>query len=579
MPNLLAFSLEGKLAPSFDLRCLTTPGKPPDGLGLGFYPGDEPFASVFREHRPSSRSGHLQSWEHLESSIFVVQIRDATWGARSEANTQPFVRSWSRRDWLFAHAGSLRHQLDIPMGAIFEPVGSTDSERVFCDLLGRFWQNAWRSLGDADPAVLSEWFQGLNQLGGLSCVLSDGKDLLAYADQFEGGLHLGQFQPPYDDLDFSDPQLEVRLAHPGNRSHKGVVICSNPLSTPNSIGSPDNGVRWRLLSPGSLAVIRGGSILYEVGPRTGTVSSPGPGVARTHLLHRPTRSETRRFEVSHKTTYRYGKPVERSMHLLRLIPVHDRVQSLLHSEIRLSVDGQAQDYEDVFGNRVRRVLLGSPYTELTIDARSRVEVTDVDPLGSKPLRGSSTIPLVWMPWHRQVLQPFLLPPELPESQLYDLIAYAMSFVARNDSDLLDTLLDINTTIFREYQYRQYSTTIHTTPYEVFTNRYGVCQDFTNLFICLARLLGVPARYVCGYVYARPQNPNQRMSEASHAWAQVYFPEVGWIGFDPTNGVITQTDHIRVATGRHWVDATPTSGTIYIGGGSETLEVDVLVQPI
>jgi transglutaminase-like putative cysteine protease len=155
----------------------------------------------------------------------------------------------------------------------------------------------------------------------------------------------------------------------------------------------------------------------------------------------------------------------------------------------------------------------------------------------------------------------------------------MSFVERNAYDLLDTLLDINQTIFREYQYRQGSTTVFTTPFEAYVNRRGVCQDFANLFICLARLLGVPARYVCGYVYARPTNPNQLQSEASHAWVQLYLPEVGWKGFDPTNGILTQTEHIRVAVGRNYIDASPTSGTIFVGGGPETLDVHVRVEPV
>jgi transglutaminase-like putative cysteine protease len=184
-----------------------------------------------------------------------------------------------------------------------------------------------------------------------------------------------------------------------------------------------------------------------------------------------------------------------------------------------------------------------------------------------------------MPWQRQTLQPYLLPPELPESQLQELTEYAMSFVERNDYDLLDTLLDLNSTIFREYKYVQGATTHATTPFDVYTERRGVCQDFTNLFICLTRLHGVPARYTCGYVYTGPKHANQVQSEASHAWVQVYLPEVGWRGFDPTNGIITQTDHVRVAVGRNYVDATPTSGTIFVGGGTETLKVDVRVEPI
>ena len=155
----------------------------------------------------------------------------------------------------------------------------------------------------------------------------------------------------------------------------------------------------------------------------------------------------------------------------------------------------------------------------------------------------------------------------------------MSFAKRNDFDLLETLLDLNSSIFREYVYKQASTNVLTTAFDVYANRRGVCQDFTNLFICLARLLGVPARYVCGYIYTGPKNPNQVQSEASHAWLQVYLPEVGWKGFDPTNGILTQADHLRVAVGRNYVDATPTSGTIYVGGGPEKLEVAVRVEDV
>ena len=144
-----------------------------------------------------------------------------------------------------------------------------------------------------------------------------------------------------------------------------------------------------------------------------------------------------------------------------------------------------------------------------------------------------------MPWQRNMLQPYLSPPELPDSELLELLDYAMRFVERNDGDLLDTLLDFNDAIFREYTYVQNATTLGTTAFDVYATRRGVCQDFTNLFICLARLMGVPARYVCGYLFTGAKAANQRQAEASHAWVQVYLPEVGWRGLDPTNGVITQ----------------------------------------
>jgi transglutaminase-like putative cysteine protease len=296
---------------------------------------------------------------------------------------------------------------------------------------------------------------------------------------------------------------------------------------------------------------------------------PRPRPRQTRVV-----GEVRRYDLVHRTVYRYDRPVERSTHLLRLFPFHDRLQAVHGGRVTASVEGQVRDFEDVFGNQVRRLMLDSSFTELTIEARSDVELFDVDALKFRPTHVRSTIPLVWMPWQRQVLQPYLLPPELPETELVELTEYAMSFARRNDFELVDTLMDMNATIFGEYAYRQGVTSVHTTAFDVYVHRRGVCQDFANVFICLARLLGVPARYVVGYLYTGPKAPNAKMAEASHAWVQAYLPEVGWKGFDPTNGVLTQTEHVRVAVGRNYMDATPTSGTIFAGGGLETLLVDV-----
>ncbi|MFL5261609.1 MAG: class II glutamine amidotransferase, partial [Anaeromyxobacteraceae bacterium] len=170
MPNLLAMSFEGELAPSFDLRCLRPQRTLPDGWGIGYYPGGEPSAAILKEPAPPSgsiRSHLVEAWEHLESSLFVVQIRHATWGAITDANTQPFTRAWGRRDWLFAHAGSLLQRPELEKHATFEPVGSTDTELIFCELMNRFAECGWHSIADADLDTLRSWFRSLNELGAL----------------------------------------------------------------------------------------------------------------------------------------------------------------------------------------------------------------------------------------------------------------------------------------------------------------------------------------------------------------------------------------------------------------------------
>jgi transglutaminase-like putative cysteine protease/predicted glutamine amidotransferase len=568
MPNLLAISFEGSLAPSFDLRCLHPGKKLPDGWGIGYYPGGEPSASVLKEPAPragSIRSELVKAWEHLESSVFVLHIRTARWGAISDANTQPFARTYAGRDYLFGHSGSLKHRIAVPKerSPAFEPVGSTDTELVFCDLLSRLAAEGKRSLGEIDPGVLLAFFDELSEHGGMTSVLTDGRDLVVYADKRgDGMIHLASVIPPYERVVFGDDDLGVDLFRRGTKSRKGIIVASNPLAA-----EPGIELHWQPVEAGRLLVVREGAIVADAGP-----SSP-PRAARSGApplqkispdLLRPRTAPARCLSVVHRTSY-----------LLRLVPIHDRLQSVRSNEISVSVDSKARDYDDVFGNRVRRLEIDTPFSELRIEARSVIDLLDTDPLNFRPLHKRWTIPLVWMPWQRHMLQPYLLPEELPDSELEELSEYAMSFVYRNDYDLFDTLLDINATIHREYAYKQGTTTVHTSPFDVYTNRRGVCQDFANLFICLARLLSVPSRYACGYVYTGPSHENTRQAEASHAWVQVYLPEVGWKGFDPTNGVMTQTDHVRIAVGRSYVDATPTSGTLFVGGGGrEWLDVDV-----
>jgi transglutaminase-like putative cysteine protease/predicted glutamine amidotransferase len=580
MPNLFAMSFEGTLAPSFDLRCLQPGRKPPDGWGIGYYPGGEPSASVLKEPAPESgsiRSELVKAWDHLASSIFVVHIRTATWGQNSAANTQPFSRAHGGRDWLIAHSGSLRDRLVV--GGRFEPVGSTDTELIFCDLLERIAEAGWRSLGDCDLERLRLELGDLNKHGGLGLVMSDGQHLLVYADAHdEGRLHLCHLLPPHGkSLAFGDEDLMVDLTSRGDVSRKGVAVSSSPLT--RSDGRP---MEWTRVPPGHLLMVRQGAVIDEIGAEGATVRAHGTAARKLRSVQAaPRAAEPKTLKIVHRTLYRYEQRVERSRHVIKLVPVHDRVQRLLKHSLVLTLDGEPHegkriDFDDVFGNRARLVVIERPYRELVLEATSTVRL-EAPPLDFKPFDARRVIPLVWMPWQREMMAPYLLPAELPETQLQELADYAHAFVERNDNDLIGTVLDMNRSIYKEYKYLQGSTTLGTTAFDVYANRRGVCQDFTNLFICMARLLSIPARYTCGYLCTGPKAENTAQSEASHAWVELYLPEHGWQGFDPTNGVVAQTDHVRVAVGRSYQDATPTSGTLYVGGGTETLIADVRVE--
>lgn len=285
----------------------------------------------------------------------------------------------------------------------------------------------------------------------------------------------------------------------------------------------------------------------------------------------------REFWVSHLTEYSYEGIVDRSSHLFRLHPIEDFRQKVLSFSLTVSVNGESRKFQDVFGNCCTRYAINSPYQELSILSTSHVAVNCYKPDETQLLEKHESFPLVWMPWQQQMMMPYLLPAELPETQLEELKNYAMSFAIKNNYLLLHTIDDMNLGIYNDFEYKQGVTSVHSTPYEIFISRQGVCQDFANLFICLARLLGIPARYRMGYIYTDNQHTNQVQSEASHAWVELYLPNIGWRGFDPTNACVAGDNHVRVACGRQYQDTAPTSGTLYHKGAIESMQVKVKIK--
>jgi transglutaminase-like putative cysteine protease len=268
------------------------------------------------------------------------------------------------------------------------------------------------------------------------------------------------------------------------------------------------------------------------------------------------------YSIEHKTTYRYSHLVQRSKHLFRLQPACDLSQQILSYKFSVSENGaEVSNFSGVFGNHATFVDIKSPYKELEIVSQSIVALSKL-PVKTDLAHQPRTIPLIWMPWDRIMMSAYLQPPELAESELFELSEYAMSFVVKNNSDVFAVLQDINRTIYKDYEYANNQTTVDTTAYDVFINQKGVCQDFSNLFICLARLLDIPARYRVGYLYTGENHKNKAQADESHAWVEVFLPYLGWVGFDPTNGCMAQDEHIKVACGRFYKDATPTSGAIF-----------------
>ena len=596
--DLLAVCYDSPASPKIHFK----KGNRPDGWGFAWYPRDGVGASVLKDPHVEydmAVATAIQRWDRFRSSIFMCH--SGTHRGRSFTDTHPFVRSHAGRDWIFAHNGDLGRNLNVALpldeGLGFEPVGHTDSEHALCWLMGQVRAIGARSLSDAGWPTVRSWLQRLNELGTLNVIWSDGLHVVAYHDQ--GGfnaLHYLRRLPPPSSTKLESDLLELDVSNSMDENRTLTVVSTRPLS----------GEAWMQLAPGEMRVISRGQVM-ETGetipppppPSLPTMDSgasmparpasvvPGPRVTASRgdegSMPAPglptlgaTQGSWRTHEVTHETIYRYETPVETSSHTVRLQPVRDLTQDVLEYKLEVSPPGRAFSYEDVFGNHVLSFQISQPYTELWVRAQSKVRTYHV---GTHSSLRSTSIPLVWMPWQRQMMNPFLLPPELPETELRELSGFAMSFAARREYDLLETLIDLNESLHRDFKYIPGSTSFETSAFDVFQDRRGVCQDFANLFICLARLLGVPARYRVGYIHTGAAYHNQIQSEASHAWAEVYLPSVGWRGFDPTNGCLVDLDHIRVAAGRNYRDATPTAGTLYAGGHGERLEVSVRVTRI
>jgi transglutaminase-like putative cysteine protease len=143
------------------------------------------------------------------------------------------------------------------------------------------------------------------------------------------------------------------------------------------------------------------------------------------------------------------------------------------------------------------------------------------------------------------------------------------------SDPLDTLTRLTAEIFQRFEYSPQTTRVDSPIDDALSVRHGVCQDFAHIMIALVRGLGVPCRYVSGYLYRQPDRDVRSSDGATHAWVEALLPDVGWIGFDPTNNLVADERHIRVAIGRDYADVPPTRG-VFKGASAVHSELGVAV---
>jgi transglutaminase-like putative cysteine protease len=291
-----------------------------------------------------------------------------------------------------------------------------------------------------------------------------------------------------------------------------------------------------------------------------------------------------RFRVIHRTRYAYALPVELCHNEAHVRPRATPLQRCLASRLTIDpVPASLHERVDYFGNPVSYFAVQLPARELTVVSTSEVEVATPD-LGGREVPESP-------PWE-EVLAPFLAgarevaldaremtlgsPMVGPSGALSEFAAPSFP----PGRQLFDAVADLSRRIHRGFTYDQEFSTIATPIAEVLERRRGVCQDFAHVAIGCLRSLGLPARYVSGYIETvrAADQPKLVGADASHAWFAAWAPGHGWFDFDPTNDQIPPRQHITTAWGRDYSDVTPLKGVLF-GGGDHTLDVAVDVARI
>jgi transglutaminase-like putative cysteine protease len=263
-----------------------------------------------------------------------------------------------------------------------------------------------------------------------------------------------------------------------------------------------------------------------------------------------------RICVAHETIYRYDTPSSGVIQTLRLTPRNHTGQYVVNWRIDVSADCRLEPHEDAFGNIIHAFSAGGPISELRLLAEGEVETQDT----AGVVRGAV-----------ERFPPSLFLRETALTHAGEGIeAYAAQF--GRPADTLSRMHDLLARIHEDVAFDAEPTATGVTAAETFAEMRGTCQGLTHIFIAIARALGVPARYVSGYLH---HPDGVAAQDGGHAWAEAHVPDLGWVGFDPVNGFCVTDRHIRVAIGLDSLGAARVRGAFY-GGGRETAAVNLQV---
>jgi transglutaminase-like putative cysteine protease len=278
------------------------------------------------------------------------------------------------------------------------------------------------------------------------------------------------------------------------------------------------------------------------------------------------------YSIRHLTQFRYDAPVSESLMEVRMHPRTDGAQRSLSFQLSVDPRTQVYSYRDYLGNTVHHFDVPGKHMRLRIVAEALVEVQN------PPEVPESLEPEDWLRLDELVASgdywEMLVPSQFTETS-EALRGLVMDLGVARRCDPLSILKELNQAIYEWFEYVPKSTRVDSPIDHAIESRKGVCQDFAHIMIALVRPMRIPCRYVSGYLFPRSDSPDRSPDGASHAWVEALLPGLGWVGFDPTNNLLSAERHIRTAIGRDYADVPPTKG-VFKGNASSELTVSVRV---
>ncbi|WEV77466.1 transglutaminase family protein [Janibacter cremeus] len=303
-----------------------------------------------------------------------------------------------------------------------------------------------------------------------------------------------------------------------------------------------------------------------------TTTGPGPTISPEHHTRR-------RYEVRHRTTYTYEEYVTDSYGRAMLRPRSTPQQRIIEHDVEIVPEPHIHtEHVDHFGNFSSFYEVRTPHTVLEVSKRSIAEVDwpapDMERLDSWTVAEVAAAVSEGEGIDRAEAAQYLLPSSLVDLDP-EVIAYAAGILPP-DRPFGSALMALYSDIYRDFTYAKGATSVKTTLPELLRGRAGVCQDFAHLAIGCLRAVGIPARYVSGYIETRPPPGEAKLegSDASHAWAAAMTPEGDWVDIDPTNNHFADSRYIVTGWGRDFRDVSPLKGIIFSEGSGSTLDVGV-----